>query len=90
MKAQLQRIEVELVVLDDDNLSVEDAARRQCRAQRLQQFRKVAIQRLFVAALDQDLIPIAKDQRAKSIPLRFENPIAIGWQFIHSLGQHRQ
>ena len=51
---------------------------------------KVAVQRFFVAALDQDLVPVAENQRAKPIPLRFENPCSAGGQFADSLGEHRQ
>ena len=61
-----------------------------CDAQRLEQLGKVAVQRLLVAALDQDLVAVAKDQRAKAIPLRFEDPVAACRQFADSLGEHRQ
>ena len=50
-----------------------------------QQLRKVTIEWLFVAALDENLISIAKHQRAKTIPLGLENPIALGGQFVYSL-----
>ena len=43
---------------------------------RIQQLRKIAVQRLFVAALNQDLIAIAKDQGAETIPFRLEDPIS--------------
>src|SRR5260370_39448289 len=69
MEPKLERVEVEAVVLNDHNLSVEDAARRQRRTYRLQQLRKIAVERPFVAALDQDLIAARKHQRAKPIPL---------------------
>ena len=36
---------------------------------------KVAVERFLVAALDQDLVAVAKHQRAKSIPLRLEDPV---------------
>src|SRR5262249_17262284 len=47
-------------------------------------------QGFFVAALNEDLVAVAKHQRSKSIPLRLENPISGGRQFAHSLGEHRQ
>src|SRR5260370_6300242 len=78
MEPKLERVEVEAVVPNDHNLSVEDAARRQGRTYRLQQLRKVTLERLFVTTLDQDLIALAKHQRAKAIPLRFEDPLSLG------------
>src|SRR5438876_823074 len=48
MQAQLQRIEIKLILLHDDDLSIENAARRQRGTERIQQLRKVAVQRLFV------------------------------------------
>src|SRR5437762_10257180 len=43
MEAQLQRIKIEFIILNNDNLSVENAAYRQGGAKRLQQFGKVSI-----------------------------------------------
>ena len=40
MNAQLQRIEVERVILGDDDFAIEHAARGQLRAERLEQFRE--------------------------------------------------
>ncbi len=79
MEAQLQCVKVEFIVLDDDNLAIENAARRQRRAQRLEQLGKVAVERLFVAALDQDLVSVAKDQRTKSVPLGLEDVVFAQW-----------
>ena len=44
MNAQLQGIEVERVILGDDDFAVEHAARGQLCAERLEQFREVAVQ----------------------------------------------
>ena len=90
MNAELQRVEVEAAVGGDDDFAVEHAAGGQLRAERIEQIGEVAVQRLFVAALDQDLVAIAEDQRAKAIPLRLEDPCSIGWQCVDSLGEHRQ
>ena len=90
MNAELQRIEIEPAVLGDDDFAIEHAAGRQLRPQRLEQFGEIAIQRLLIAALDQDFVAVAEDQRAKPIPLRFENPCSGGGQFVDSLGEHRQ
>ena len=78
MQAQLQRIEIKLILVHDDDLPIENAARRQRGTERIQQLRKVAVQRLFVAALDQNLIPVPKYQRTKSIPLGLENVLIAG------------
>jgi hypothetical protein len=90
MQAKLQRVEVKSIVLDDDDLPIQHAARRQDRTQRIQELREIAVERLFVATLDQDLIPIAKHQRPKAVPFGLENPIPGGRQFTHALGQHGQ
>ncbi len=90
MKPKLQRLEIEPAILGDDDFAIQHATRRQLRPQRLEQFGKIAVQRLFIAALDLDLVPVAKNQRAKPIPLRFEDPRFAGGQVVHSLGEHRQ
>src|SRR6266545_7642165 len=90
MKPELQRIKVEPAILDDDDFAVENTAGRQVRPQRLEQFRKVTVQRFFIAALDEDLISVAKNQGAKPIPLGLENPVSASRQFANSLGEHRQ
>ncbi len=69
MKAQLQRFEVERVILGDDDFAVEHAARGQLRAQRLEQFGEVAVERLVIAALDQDLVAVAEDQARGTHPI---------------------
>ena len=52
VNALLQHLEVERPSRDDDDLAVEDAALGQLGAQRLDQLGEVAVERLFVAALD--------------------------------------
>src|SRR5262249_12981417 len=44
----------------------------------------------FIPALNQDFVLIAKNQRPKSVPFGFEYPLAAVWNFIDSLGEHRQ
>src|SRR5271163_482462 len=90
MQTQLQRIKIKPTIFDDDDLSIEHATRWQQSVQRFQQLRKVTIERFCVAALNENLIFIAKHQRAKSIPLWLENPIALGGQFVYSFREHRQ
>src|SRR5579884_2406256 len=90
MKAQLQSIEIERPISCDYDLAIENTARRQLPAQRIEQLREIAVQRLLITALQQDFVAVAKDQRAKPVPLRFEDPRSPARQFIHSFGEHRQ
>src|ERR1700674_5057234 len=90
MKPNLQFLELEPVVLCDHDFAVENASSGQLRAERLEQLGKVSIQRFRVAALNQDFVPIAKDQRAKPVPLRFEDPGFSRRQRVDSLREHRQ
>src|SRR5581483_226322 len=51
---------------------------------------KVAVERLLVAALNQDVVTVAKYHRAKPIPLRFEDPLITTRQLRHAFREHRQ
>ena len=62
----------------------------QLRQQRLDQLGEVAVERLLVAALDQDLVAVAEDERAKAVPLGLEDPAVPGGQLADALGEHRQ
>jgi hypothetical protein len=90
MNAELQGVEVEDFFLCDNDFAVEHTASRELGGDRLDQFGKVAVQRFFIAALNQDLVAIAKHQRAKAIPLGLENPSSGLRQLAHALGEHRQ
>src|SRR5579872_1279608 len=90
MQPKLQKIEVELVIFDNDDLAIQHTPWRQCRSQRRLKLREIPVKRLFVPALDENLIAIAKYQRAKSIPFRLKDPIIAFRQFSHTLGQHRK
>ena len=72
MQPQLKRIEVEAARLDDDDLAVDHATARQLFEQRIVQLRKIAVERPQVAALNEHVGRAAKDDRAKSVPLRLE------------------
>ena len=90
MQAQLQGVEVEPAGADDDDLAVDDAARRQPLGQHLVQIREVAVELAQVAALDRDLAAgAAEHQGAKAVPLRLEQELALGRQRLGDLGQHR-
>ena len=89
MDAQQQRLEVEPARADDDDLAVEDAALGQRGGERRDELREVAVHRLLVAALQQDLVAVAEDQRAKAVPLGLELPAVAVGQRLGGAGEHR-
>src|SRR5687768_12312159 len=79
MNPKEHRFEIESRAADDHDLAVDDASLRQHCGQRLDELREVAIHRLGVTALQKDLVPIAKHDRAEAVPLRLEQPpLSIG------------
>ena len=90
MQPELQRFKVQLIVVHNDQFAIQDTTIRQAPAQRFEQFWKIAIEGLLIAAMDQDFTPIAKHQGAESIPLRLEYPTAFCRYIVHALGEHRQ
>src|SRR5262245_32443209 len=65
MKPQLQRFEIQAAVLRDNDLTVEHTTSRKLGLERIQQFREVADQGFFVAALDKDFVSITEYQGSK-------------------------
>src|SRR5262249_49223326 len=90
VQPELQRIEIEPAIFGNHDFTVQYATGGQLRPQWIEQFREVPVQRFFIPALNQDFVLIAKNQRPKSVPFGFEFPIAAVWNFIDSLGEHRQ
>src|SRR5262245_12007028 len=88
--AQLQRLEVESAVPRDHDLAVEHAAPRELRLERLAELREVAVERLLVAALQQELVAVAEDDHPESVPLRLEDPARAVRQLADAPGEHRQ
>ena len=88
--AKLQCIEIERAISRDDEFAIDDAAGWELLQQRWKHLWEIAIQRFLLATLDQDFLVIAKYQHSESIPLGLENPVAAGWNFFHTLGQHWQ
>ena len=70
------------------HLAVDDAPVRQRGLQRRRELREVAVHRLLVAALQQDLLPVAKNQRSKPVPLGLELPSLAVRQGLRAAGQH--
>src|SRR5579864_854422 len=90
MQPQLQCVKIKRIISYYDDLAIQHAFRGQRRLQRLQQLREVTVQWFFVAALDEHFLPIAKNQRAKAVPLRLENPVFAFGQLRNALSQHWQ
>src|SRR4051812_9326284 len=90
MKPELQGIEIQGAFIRDYDLPIQNAAGRQLLEQSLGQLREIPIQRLLITALQQYFVAVPEDQRSKPVPLWFEDPVAVGRQFIHSFGEHRQ
>src|ERR1700721_1402859 len=76
MQSELQRVKVKFIVLDNDQFAIQHTALWQTPTQKVEQFREIAIERLFIAALNQYFVAISKHQDPKPIPLRFEAPIS--------------
>ena len=76
MNPQLEGIEIKMAAIRDDELSIEYAFLRQLFADRLKHLGEVAVERLFIPALEQHFVPIAKDEHAEAVPLGLVYPIA--------------
>jgi hypothetical protein len=82
-----QRLEVQAVALDDDDLTVHDAALGQVPLERRHELREVAGHRPLVAAAELDLVPVAEHDRPEAVPLRLV--VHAAWELADGLGQHR-
>ena len=78
MNPELERLKIERAVDGDDDFAVEHASVGQLRGQRFDQLWKVAVERFLIAALNEHVEAVAKDQRAKAVPFWFENPSSAG------------
>ena len=65
MNPELKRFEIETAILCDYDFPIEDTASRELCAQGIDQLGKISVQRFRVAALNQDLVSVAEEQRAK-------------------------
>ena len=88
MEAELQFVEIEARALDDDDFAVEHAASGESGAEWIEQLGEVAIEGLFVAALQEDFVSVAEDKCAEAVPFGFEKPILAGGEFVDSFGEH--
>jgi hypothetical protein len=90
MNPKLERFEVEDSALRDDELAVQDRPFRQRSLERLRKLRKVPIERLAVATLDEEFAPVLENERAKAVPLRLEDPTVAVRERGDALRQHRK
>src|SRR4051794_23551154 len=67
MQAHLKPFELEPPRPNDNDFAVERAPLWQVRAQSREQLVEIAIERLFVPTLNEDFVPVAKDERSKSV-----------------------
>src|SRR5688572_1819019 len=88
MESELERLELEPLLARDDNLAAQYAALPELRLQGIDYLREITIERLPVAALDENLVTVAEDEGAKAVPLRLEYPSFTGWQLTNSLCEH--
>ena len=88
MDPLLERLEVERTVTHQDHLAVEDATLGQRATQRLGELREVPVERLLVAALGDDRVAVAKDDRAEAVPLGLVEVVALR-EVLGELGEHR-
>src|SRR4051794_13733854 len=89
MDTQQQRVEVETLRSRDHHFAIEDGPRRELRSKRLLQLGKIAIERLQVTALNEQLDTVPEHQGAKTVPLGLEEPPVIGRQVAREPRQHR-
>ena len=88
MQPHLQSTEIEPVFCGHDDLAIYDHAARQLLEQHRVQLREVPIQRAQVSALDVDVVLAAKHDRAKAVPLGFEQIVAVPRDLLRDLGEH--
>ena len=89
MNPQEQGLEVQPGRADDDDLAVQDAALRERGGERRDELGKVPVHRLLVATLEQELVPVAKDERAEPVPLRLEEPALAAGEVFRGGREHR-
>ena len=85
--ALLEGVEVEAAVDREDDLPVDDAARRQVLPQRLDELGEVPRHRALVAAAEFDLVPVLEDDGAEAVPFRFD--VAHVWDLADGFREHR-
>src|SRR5215472_16185403 len=90
MDALEQIVERELSLDGDDQLAVQDEARRLNGPEVIHHLREVARQRLAGLRLQQDLVAVAEGDAAEAVPFRLVEPLASHRQLGHEFGFHRR
>lgn len=88
MEPQLQRVEIQALRSGNYDLAIQNAMERQLLPEGINQLRKVPIQRLSITTLNENLISIAKNDAAKTVPLGLEYPGTVLWNCLHTFGEH--
>ena len=88
MNSLLERVEVEAVAPDDDDLPVDDAALGQVGRHGGNDLWEVSSHRPLVAAAELDLVAVAEHDRAEAVPLGLDEPDVRDRR--HGLGEHRR
>src|SRR5262245_1283663 len=88
MKPQLERIEVESLRRRDDDFSIDHAVVRKVRQERFTKLGKAAVERSKVAALNEEVGPLAEHNRARAVPLRLVQKSAAFRQYVGEFCQH--
>src|SRR5580704_14946784 len=90
MNAHLQGLEVERAAPRHDDLAVEHRARRQLLPEGLDELGEITVERLLVAALEEDLVAVPEDEHAEAVPLGLEDPPVARRELARALGEHRE
>lgn len=88
MNAELKGVEVQASIKGNHEFAVEHALFRELFAEGIDHLGEVAIERLFIAALEEDFVAIAKNQDPETVPLGLVDPVSLMRYFVHALGKH--
>jgi hypothetical protein len=75
MDAQLESVELEVAAAGDDEFAVKHALFRELFADRVEHLGEIAVERFFVATLEEHFVTIAENEDAKAIPLGLVDPV---------------
>jgi hypothetical protein len=90
MDAELERVEIEMAAVGDDEFTVEDAVGGELGAEGVEELGEIAVEGFLVAALDEDFVAVFEDEGSEAIPLGLEDPVTGGGDFGDALGEHGQ
>lgn len=74
----------------DNNFAIENALLWKLFADRIEHLGEVAVERFLVTALKEYFIAVSKDEDTEAVPLGLIYPLALGWNLLDSLGEHRK